>query len=323
MPVRSSAPWLALLLATGGCATMPGSDRLAQKDPWEKFNRVTYKLNRGLDRYAFKPLAQGYRYSVPQSGRRGVSNVYSNTTEPLSFVNGLLQAKPKVAWRAFARFVINTVLGVGGLADHATAMGLAQQKEDFGQTFAVWGIPSGPYLMLPFFGPSTLRDAVGTVGEFAGGNPMQTILNQANNSLLFNIGTTGFRVLDARSRAIDAGADAFLNTSADEYAAVKSAYIQSRRNDIYDGNPPPDDDFGQMAPEPALEPAAGTPPGAAAPEPAVPATEPSVPPTAATPPAPQKPGGEPTDAGPPPQSPRAPATTPAGQPVAPPRARPQ
>lgn len=288
------------LLALGACATTPGGDSVAQRDPLENINRPIYTFNRTLDRYAFRPGAQAYIYTVPQSGRRGVSNVYSNTTEPLSFVNAVLQAKPKVALKAFARFMINTVLGVGGLADHATGMGLPQQKEDFGQTFAVWGISSGPYLMLPLLGPSTLRDGVGVAAEFAGGNPMQQILNQADRSFLFNLGVSGGRVLDTRARAIEAGADAFLETSADEYAAVRSAYLQSRRSDIFDGNAPDVDDFDDSAPEPgvesAVEPAAEP---AAAGAPAVTPDEPKLAPTAATPPAQPAPGGADTSAGPP------------------------
>lgn len=275
--IRSAAA-LPLLLLTCACATTPGGDRVAQRDPLEPFNRGVYTFNRGLDKAVLRPGAQAYRFTVPQSGRRGLSNVYSNVTEPLTFVNALLQAKPKVALRALGRFVVNTVLGVGGLADHATGMGLQQQREDFGQTFAVWGIGSGPYLMLPLLGPSTLRDAVGTGAEFAGGNPMQQVLNQANRSFLFNLGVAGARVLDARARAIDAGADAFLDTSADEYAAVRSAYLQSRRADIFDGNPPDLDGLDDAQPEPAVEPATDT-----VPEPAV---EPAVEPAAAAPAAP-------------------------------------
>jgi len=256
----------------GACATTPGTDRVAERDPYEKFNRSMYGINRGLDRYALKPAAQGYRFIIPASGRQGISNVYSNTSEPLSFVNAILQGKFNVAMRTFARFFINTTLGVGGLADHASGMGLSQQREDFGQTFAVWGLPSGPYLMLPLIGPTTIRDGAGSLVAAAGGDPIGVPWRVVDGGIAFTIGRAGGSVLDSRTRATEAGADAILDTSADEYATVRSAYLQSRRAEIYDGNPPDvDADFGD---EP--EPAVGAEPAV---EPAVkPALEPKAPP---------------------------------------------
>ena len=127
-------------------------------DRYEQVNRAVYGFNRKLDRYALKPATQVYRAVTPEAGRRGISNGLSNLQEPLSFFNAIAQGKIKQAFRTLDRLIINTTLGVGGLADNATDLGRPAEPEDFGQTLAVWGVKSGPYLMLPLLGPSTLRD---------------------------------------------------------------------------------------------------------------------------------------------------------------------
>lgn len=224
-------------LLVAGCVTPPGSDRIARKDPLEKINRKIYKTDRALDKAILRPVAVGYTKIIPEAARRGISNGFSNLTEPETFVNAVLEAKPKLALRALARFVINSTLGIGGLADQATKMGLPQVRKDFGQTFATWGIGSGPYLVLPILGPSTLRDAAGRGVEFAGGDPVEFGRGRLHLRWYVSYPITALRLIDLRSRLLDT-ADPVLKGAADEYATVRSAYLQQRRAEIYDGNPP-------------------------------------------------------------------------------------
>ncbi|MBV8971664.1 MAG: VacJ family lipoprotein [Sphingomonadaceae bacterium] len=243
----------ASLVAVAGCASKPGSMAEAYRDPYEKFNRKVYALNKGLDRYALLPGAKVYRASVPAAARRGVAGGLANLDEPLNFANAGFQGKPKEAGRTFARFMINTILGVAGLVDVATDWGLPAQPEDFGQTFAVWGIPSGPYLMLPFFGPSTLREGVGLAIEQVV-DPVPYVRNRITPWHTINtVEQFGLKALNLRSNLIDAGADSVLAGSLDEYATVRSAYLQRRQSLIYDGNPPDDDDSGDAPPLPAKD----------------------------------------------------------------------
>lgn len=244
MPRPHALLALAAALGAAGCATTPGSDALAQRDPLESINRPIYAFNRAIDRAAVRPVAKAYVWSVPASGRRGVSNFFENVDEPWTAINALLQAKPKAALRAVARFLINTTLGVGGLADHATFFGIERQEEDFGQTLAVWGLGSGPYIMLPLLGPTTLRDGAGSIVALVA-DPYGIARSELNLGLAGRIGLSGLAGLDARARLLG-GAETVLDTAADEYATVRSAYIQSRRNDIYDGSPPVEDDEWDM-----------------------------------------------------------------------------
>ena len=268
-----------------GCATTAhyGGDRIARKDPLEKINRPIYKFDRALDKAILRPTAVAYTKVVPEAGRRGITNFFNNLEEPRTFVNAILQAKPKVALRALGRFIINTTLGVGGFADHATGMGIPEQKEDFGQTFAVWGIGSGPYLVLPLLGPSTLRDAAGRGAELAGGDPVQYGIDRLHLRWYVQYpGITGPRLIDARAQLLDS-ADKLLNGSADEYATVRSAYLQSRRSEIYDGAPPDEEDDA-ASPADAGSDTTGT-PAAPPPRPADPPLNVDPGPSAAAPPA--------------------------------------
>ena len=253
----------ALLIATGlaGCAAPhPGSNAPALRDPYEKFNRGVYGFNKGLDHYALLPATKVYRFAIPQVARRGVSNLLNNLTEPLSFINAIAQGKPREAWHVLKRFTINSTIGVGGLADHATDMGLPQQSEDFGQTLAVWGVKSGPFLMLPGLGPSTYRDGVGfAVDSYT--DPVFFARHYIfHPSFAARAAQFAVQTLDLRSKLIDAGADDVLASSLDEYATVRSAYLQRRQSEIYDGNPPDEDDA--PVPDAPLAPGA-TPPAAA------------------------------------------------------------
>lgn len=238
----------ALLGATllTACATTPGGQLAAERDPWERTNRSIYNFNRSLDKAAVKPATKVYRAVVLKAAQRGITNFFNNVDEPFSFINAMLQGKVDQAFRTLGRFAVNTTLGVGGLADHATDMGLPEEPEDFGQTLAVWGMKSGPYVMLPFFGPSTVRDAIG-FGVERVGDPYRIALNEAHLDTLETIGATGLELADTRSYVMDT-ADPLLEGSADEYATVKSAYLQYRWNLIHDGAPP-EEEF-ETAPPP-------------------------------------------------------------------------
>lgn len=234
---RARSFGLLIGLATlSACAITPGSNAQALRDPWEKTNRSIYSFNRGLDKALVLPATRVYRAAVPVAAQRGIGSAFLNAREPYSFVNALLQGKIAQAFRTVDRFAINSILGIGGLADHATDMGRPAEVEDIGQTLAVWGVGSGPYIMLPFYGPSTVRDGSAFLAErFV--EPYRIAVGRANLSTGEFVGLTGAEVLDARSFLIDT-TDGLLNGSADEYATVRSAYLQFRESLIYDGSPP-------------------------------------------------------------------------------------
>lgn len=240
---------IAFVLLLAGCATpRPGSQKAAEVDPWEKTNRKIYAMNKRADKYVLRPLAQGYRVVVPTAARRGISNGYNNYLEPLSFFNALLQGKVKQAFQTADRFIINSTLGVAGLADHATDMGMPEQKEDFAQTFAWWGIPSGPYMMIPIFGPRTLTDFAG-LGADIFLDPSD-LTRDALTTLgpWWTIGIFGAKATITRANLLDAGADGLLDDSLDEYATVRAAFLQRRWTRIWDGNPPDADELFEDAP---------------------------------------------------------------------------
>jgi len=227
--VRVAASVLSLALLSA-CVSTANLDRLTpERDPYEKFNRSMWNVNQALDKVALKPVSSLYRAVTPKPARRGITRVFANLEEPWSFVNNLLQGKPKRALRNLGRFVVNSTVGVGGLADQASKIGIKNSPEDFGETLAAWGVKSGPYLVLPLLGPSTLRDAVGSgVAYFA--DPWHICLDKCTDLTWgekFGIGA--FQVVTMRSDATEAGADAFLESSLDPYAAARSAWFQSRR----------------------------------------------------------------------------------------------
>lgn len=240
---------LALL---GGCATLP-EDRLAQRDPLEGFNRGMWKVNSSIDAVALKPATKVYRTVTPRPARRGISRVLLNLAEPFSAINNLLQGKPSRAARNIGRFLVNSTIGIGGLADHATGLGIAPADEDFGQTLARWGVNGGPYLVLPLLGPSTLRDGVGAITYFVT-DPYHVAVRHTGLSQAERLGLTSFEFIDIRSDLIDSGVDAFLATSLDPYAAARSAFLQRRRAQIRDRENNPADEPEIDVDEPAIEP---------------------------------------------------------------------
>lgn len=201
------------------------------KDPFEGFNRSVYSFNQTLDDVALRPLAEGYQKVVPELVRTGVSNFFGNLGDAWSVVNHLLQGKGGDAATMGFRVATNTLLGFGGLLDPATEFGMERQTEDFGQTLGRWGVPPGPYVMLPVLGASTLRDTVATPVDW-----------QASPSTLVdgNVQIASVLVLQAVSvRAGYMGATQMLDDIAlDKYSFFRDAYLARRRNQVYDGNPP-------------------------------------------------------------------------------------
>lgn len=234
-----AAAMLALSMALAAPA------RAADEDLLEKTNRSIHEFNMGVDRVILKPIAKGYRAVTPKPVRRGISNVLSNLREPFTFVNALLQFKPDVAANALGRFLINTTIGVGGLWDQATKLEVYEQREDFGQTLAAWGVPSGPYLVLPFLGPSNPRDFLGDVVLFLA-DPVDIVVTREYGHAA-SYGMLGVRVLDMRANALDT-IDPLLDTADDPYVFMRSAYQQNRAFAISDGKIAPpseeDDPFG-------------------------------------------------------------------------------
>ena len=224
---RAGAILLSALVA--GCATGP-----SREDPFEPTNRVLYQVSDAVDTAVVKPVAQAYVDIVPQLIRTGVSNVFNNIDDLVSAVNGLLQGKLDKFGDDLGRVVLNTGFGLGGIFDLASMIGIERGNEDFGQTFGVWGFPQGPYLYVPLFGPSTVRDGTGTLVRIAVGGPVGYIPNVALRNSLYGIGA-----VDLRAQALETSA--VIDTAAlDRYLFIRNAYLQRRRYLVYDGKPPPE-----------------------------------------------------------------------------------
>lgn len=239
---------LALLgFGLAGCATTATHD---PADPIEPFNRGVYRFNDSVDRAALRPVAIAYRDHTPSLFQVGVGHFFNNLTYPATAVNDLLQGKVLAAGQDTLRFVINTTLGWGGVFDVASGAGLPEHDEDLGQTLGKWGVPAGPYLVVPFLGPSTLRDLPSRVAD--------TLLEPL---YWFDPGSArwislGLSVVDTRARLLPL--DDTLNRVYDKYAFIRNAYLQKRQYAVFDGNPPeepldeemPEDSEGDAAAEP-------------------------------------------------------------------------
>lgn len=214
----------------GGCATTGN-----QKDPVEGFNRAMFGFNEGLDKVVIKPVAQGYEAVLPRPVQTGVVNFFSNIADVFIGVNNLLQGKPVEAVSDGGRFLINTTVGILGIFDPASHMGLEKHDEDFGQTFGRWGVGDGAYIVLPFFGPRTVRDTVG-LGFDIYVDPVANIDHvPTRNTLLVT------RVVSDRAEVLKA--DKIIEEAAlDKYSYIRDGYLQRRRSLIHDGNPPREKD---------------------------------------------------------------------------------
>jgi len=194
-------------------------------DPWEPFNRKVYAFNEFFDKWLLKPVAKGYRTITPSFLDKGITNFFSNLAEPLTTLNSLLQLKGDKALTSAGRFMFNSTLGLAGFIDVATKFDFVAQKEDFGQTLAYWGVGSGPYLVLPFLGPSDVRDAFGTAGDYA--SPTFWYLIHAPDDYYLR----GLDVVDKRADLIPAEG----MVSGDRYSFLRNAYLQRRNYLIHDG----------------------------------------------------------------------------------------
>ena len=229
-----------VLLALQGCATVKSADA---RDPWEPMNRSIYQFNDAIDTVALKPAAQLYVQVLPGMVRTGVSNFMGNLGDVWSMANSAMQLKGQATVETFMRINVNTFMGLGGILDVASEMGIEKRREDFGQTLGYWGVQPGPYVMLPLFGPSTLRDALAFPVDMQG-NVTNSLADEATrNALLVT------RLVDTRAGLLKT-VDAIKASSLDPYSFVRDAYLQKRRNDIYDGNPPSSFDYNEAPTSP-------------------------------------------------------------------------
>ena len=226
-----AAPLVLSAALIAGCAAAPG--RTVNDDRWEGFNRGVYKFNDTVDRAALKPVAKGYKKVTPSFVRTGVGNFLSNLEYPATVINQFLQGKFVPGFKDTGRFLLNTTLGIGGLFDVATPVGLEKNDEDFGQTLAVWGVPSGPFLNLPLFGPSSLRDAPARAVDWFT-NPLQ----YTDLPWEAEWGERVINVVHSRSELLPL--DETLQRTYDPYAFIRDAWVQQREFNVFDGNPPPE-----------------------------------------------------------------------------------
>ena len=234
--IKRSAPLalLAAVLALQGCATVKTADA---RDPWESMNRSVYQFNDVVDTAAIKPAAELYAKVLPGFVRKGVSNFFGNLGDVWSMANSALQLKGQATAETFMRINVNTFFGLGGLLDVATEMRLEKRKEDFGQTLGYWGVKPGPYVVLPLLGPSTVRDTLALPLDMRGDVSRQFSDEATRNAL------TVTRVLDIRTGLLQT-VDVVMAASLDPYSFVRDGFLQKRRNDIHDGNPPSSFDYG-------------------------------------------------------------------------------
>ncbi|MFJ2994795.1 VacJ family lipoprotein [Pandoraea sp. NPDC087047] len=216
---RTSAVLAAGALALAGCATVTNPN---PADPIEGFNRSMYTFNDTLDKAVLVPVAKGYRFTVPEPARDMVTNFFSNVGDVYNFANNLLQLQVTAAVQDLMRLTINTVFGVGGLIDFATPAGLPKHSQDFGVTLGKWGLPDGPYLVLPLLGPSTVRDTVGMAGNMFI-DPTSYIKPDWVSYSLY-----GVRLVNTRANLLDAS-NLLEAAALDPYSFTRDAYLARRK----------------------------------------------------------------------------------------------
>ncbi|TQV71434.1 VacJ family lipoprotein [Aliikangiella marina] len=219
-----------MALIVSGCAST-GTNK---DDPWEGWNRGVYKFNKAVDDNVAKPLTLGYKAVTPDIVETGVSNVFSNLEDVSNAANNLLQGKIGDSFSDIGRLLVNTTLGIGGLWDHASDMGLEKHDEDFGQTLGVWGVESGPYVMLPFLGFSTLRDTA----AFPVDRELDPVSHIDHDLTRYSVNV--LQLIDTRSALLPL--EEQLKDVIDEYAFTRDVYLQNRRFKVLDGEVPFEDD---------------------------------------------------------------------------------
>jgi phospholipid-binding lipoprotein MlaA len=220
-----------LLTLMSGCAT--GTN---PRDPFETVNRKIYRFNDAVDKAVLKPTAQVYRTVVPGFVRLSIGNLFSNLDDIFIALNNVLQGKLTTAYSDFGRIAINSTLGIGGLFDVATDAGIDKHEEDFGQTLGYWGVRDGPFIMLPFLGPSSARDFVGRVVDIFT-DPIALVSPARARYTLW-----GTRAVSDRAEVLEGGR-VLHDAALDQYEFLRDAYLQRRRTLIFDGNPPPDEEL--------------------------------------------------------------------------------
>ena len=233
---NAAAPLLVLAaIVLSGCATVPADSGSDPRDPIESFNRQVFEFNDVVDRALLKPIAEAYEY-LPEPVRDCLGNAFSNFREPSNAFNNLLQGKPVDALSDTCRFVVNSTIGLLGCFDVGRQKKKKKHNEDFGQTLGRWGAGPGPYIVLPIFGASTVRDAIGALLVEAYLDPNFWIQDVAARNWIF-----GVRLVDQRAQLLQAD-DLISGAALDKYRFIRDGFLQRRRNLIYDGNPPPASD---------------------------------------------------------------------------------
>lgn len=227
--VRATFAAGVLVLATG-CATGPNAN---PADPLEPLNRQVYRFNNALDDALLKPAATAYVKVLPSPIRTGVNNFFGNLSDVWSFANSVAQLKLQDSAQTFMRVNVNTVFGLGGVLDVATELGIDRHSEDFGQTLGRWRVPAGPYLVLPLLGPSTLRDTVALPVDVQGDLVSQIADIPVRNSMY------ALRLIDIRANLLRVG-QLLEDAALDRYTFTRDAFLQRRRSEVHDGNPPDD-----------------------------------------------------------------------------------
>ena len=251
---------VALAALLSGCATTTGAasgaeasaggepvSRANPRDPFESFNRSMYSFNDTVDQAVFKPVATVYRNVTPDLAREGVSNFFSNLGELWNFANNAMQGRGEGAYNSVVRFTVNSVFGIGGLFDVASEAGITRRKQDFGQTLGRWGVPTGPYLVLPLMGPSTVRDTAALPLDWYGDAVGYVDDVPVRNSLY------ALRLVNRRAQLLKAG-DLVDSVALDKYSLVRDVYLRSRGAPAADASsdgrlPDYDSDDGKLPPE--------------------------------------------------------------------------
>lgn len=227
-----------------GCASV--ADKYQDpRDPWQRYNRSMFRFNAQVDRWLLKPLATGYQAISPAVVDRSITNVFANMADVPSAINNLLQFKLARASTDLGRVAVNTTVGVVGIFDVATNLGVPSYKEDLGQTFGVWGVGTGPYLVLPVLGPSTVRDGLG----FAIGTQLHPLTYFESD---WHWGGVALQTVDRRADLLSADA-VFDSAALDRYSFLRDAYLQRRQSLVYDGTPPEEADEDAGASEDSAE----------------------------------------------------------------------
>jgi len=229
------AAFVALLaLAVSACASIEADRSLVEKDRFRNLNEVSFNLHERIDGAMIRPVARGYD-ALPDKLTNRVGNFFNNLHGPVDIANNLLQGKLKRGFSGVGRLLVNSTIGLGGLFDPASRMGLHQHREDFGQTLAVWGVPSGPYIFVPVIGPTTARDLVGRIFDWQIDPVAQNDDTSTRNTLVVA------REIERRADLLTDATEGALDRARNRYVYVLDAYEQNREYDIFDGNPPADE----------------------------------------------------------------------------------